>query len=181
MRNRYKTILSILLLLMAIPCFADTEDLHEAVKKNDLKLIRKILDKNPKAVNLRENVAGFTALHIASHRGYKDAVILLISKGAAVNKQDTAWGFTPLHLAKSKSVASILVMKGAKIETKDKYGGTPLFAAVTNHHTDVVSFLISKGADLNAETSYGVTPLKKAVMSNFQDIIEILKKHGAKE
>ena len=53
----------------------------------------------------------------------------------------------------------LLLEEGAELETKDKYGRTPLLCAVENGHEAVVELLLEKGAELETKDSYSLTPL----------------------
>jgi ankyrin repeat protein len=54
-------------------------------------------------------------------------------------------------------VAELLLAKGADVNTKDKYGSTPLHHAVSKGYKDLAKLLIASGADVNARASSGVT------------------------
>lgn len=65
---------------------------------------------------------------------------------------------------------------GAKVNTKDSYGWTPLHRAVGNDRTDIVSILVNFGADVNIEQEEGFTPLHIARKS---EIVILLLEAGA--
>jgi ankyrin repeat protein len=176
----------ILILCIFVSYAVSAGEIHKAIKKNDLGKVTEILDKDPSAVNSREKMAGSTPVHIAAICGYREITILLISRGADINIKDITWGVTPLHWAKNPEIAIVLLNAGASINAKDKFGGTPLFAAVSNGNTEMVRFLLTRGADVNAKTSYNMTPLQKALElqakqgEKFNQIVDILRKHGGK-
>ena len=68
----------------------------------------------------------------------------------------------------------------AKLETHG--GRTPLTAAVSGHHVDIVRLLIERGADVNRKDETGRTPLHYAAAVDFGDtaIAELLLKAGAR-
>jgi ankyrin repeat protein len=177
---------AVLLLCILVSYAVSAGEIHSAIKKNDIKKVTEILDKDPSAVNAREKMAGSTPVHIAAICGYREITLLLISRGADINIRDASWGVTPLHWAKNPEVATVLLSAGANIEAKDKFGGTPLFAAVSNGNIEMVRFLLSKGSNINAKTSYNMTPLQKALElqkkqgGNFNQIVELLQKQGGK-
>merc|ERR1719354_951100 len=90
---------------------------------------------------------GVTPLHWASNNGDRDAVKLLLDKGANINAK-TDCGVTPLHLAcyhgGNKSVITLLLNRGACLDPRDHDGYTPLHYAGIK--SDIVDLLIKRGA-----------------------------------
>ncbi|XP_074659976.1 myotrophin homolog [Tubulanus polymorphus] len=73
----------------------------------------------------------------------------LLQSGGTVN-DDLESGRVALHLAADygqKEVLEYLISKGADIDKLDKYGISPLLAAIYEGHTSCVKLLISKGAE----------------------------------
>ena len=62
---------------------------------------------------------------------------------------------------------------GADVNTKDKYGWTPLRYAA-NGHKEIVRLLIAKGADVNAKTLSGWTSLHGAAIDGHKEVAELL-------
>lgn len=61
------------------------------------------------------------------------------------------WGKTPLHYAaqRSATISSLYILqRGAKLETKDIYGNTPLGVALLKGHFEYGIILIQKNADV---------------------------------
>ena len=73
----------------------------------------------------------------------------------------------------------LLIARGAEINTKDKYGETPLHYATENNHREIAGLLISKGADINAQNNEGETPLHAATFWGYKGMIELLIGNGA--
>ncbi|MEG5045844.1 ankyrin repeat domain-containing protein [Microcoleus sp. B4-C1] len=67
-----------------------------------------------------------------------------INANSRVNDQNL------LHFAGSKEVAELLIAKGADVNAKDTFGGTPLHSAALSDRIEVAQTLIAKGADVNA-------------------------------
>jgi len=65
----------------------------------------------------------------------------------------------PLHWATNGEISELLILKGARINAKDRYGRTPLHYSVVTGRRDVAEILISHGAEINARDSGGVSPL----------------------
>jgi hypothetical protein len=57
----------------------------------------------------------------------------------------------------------LLSIKGSDVNVKDRYGQTPLHAAVEQQHPDMIKDLLDQGADIDAKDCYGLTPLVTSV------------------
>jgi len=130
---------------------------------------------------------GDTALHLASKRGNKAVVELLLSRGAEANAKGQR-GETPLHRAAESGddwgrtdVAKLLLEHGAKVNAVGDFGETPLHLAVTQGHSEIVQLLIANGADVNAKTTDGLTPMHMAAQGFRIDIVKLLRQHNGHE
>ncbi|MGV8119912.1 MAG: ankyrin repeat domain-containing protein [Candidatus Xenobiia bacterium LiM19] len=113
--------LLIVFLLLRSACIA--HEIHRAVIKGNLSVVKCLLQKDPQAVNLR-TVKGLSALHLASEMGYSDIVKLLVKKGAPVNVRDFH-AMSPLHWASlygRTEVIEYLLANKADIKSLDKCG-----------------------------------------------------------
>jgi len=88
---------------------------------------------------------------------------------------------TAFHLSVVARLAGLLIAKGAKVNTEDKWGYSPLHTAAKHGYDNIAENLIDAGADVNAEDVAGQTPLEFAKQRGFNNIVELLRKHGAKE
>ena len=151
--------------------------LHKAVTINSGRqpMMRLLLengaDINAKAMYLvldKVEVPG-TALHIAAVRGYKDAVHLLLKKGAEVNAKDHL-GYTPLERA-----ADYWDWRNEKLDGACERDGTvpkefSSLAGKVNRHEAIVRMLVIAGADLEG------TPMQAV---RYQGQKEVFINHGA--
>ena len=78
-----------------------------------------------------------------------------------------------------KEIVELLIAKGADVNVKDKFGGTPLHDAAHRGRKEIAELLIDNGADLNVE-SYGETPLDTAINWKHPETATLLRKHGGK-
>ena len=83
------------------------------------------------------------------------------------------------------SAVRILLEKGFDVETKDKFGWTPLMYAASKDRYEIAELLIQHGADVNARNVGNVTPLMWAVNKHQINkeaiaIVQLLIKNGAK-
>ena len=81
-----------------------------------------------------------------------------------INFQDKN-GYSYLHAAtQSRSIEVIkkLLMKGANIDIRDKFGKTPLMVAISEYHPEyrndrtIIDLLIENGADIEAKTNSNI-------------------------
>lgn len=73
-------------------------------------------------------------------------------------------GKTPLHwavISGDLKMVAYLIAKGAKLDSRDDYGDTPLHKAAFRQSDvlDIIKYLVMKGADINSRNRYGWTPL----------------------
>jgi len=121
----------------------------------------------------------------AIRRGDVDEVRRLISY-VDVNKKDNT-GNTPLHLAaadrfrEGSLIISILIEKGAIIDSINIMKNTPLIIAASHNNYDSVIELIRNGADVNKKNVNGKTALHSASRQLGVDIrlIEYLLNNNA--
>lgn len=72
---------------------------------------------------------------------------------------------TALHAAAkygNDKVAKRLIVWGAVIDARDKFGHTPLWLAAAHGHVDIAMFLLNAGADIDVVGIEGSTPLRVA-------------------
>lgn len=67
-----------------------------------------------------------------------------------------------------------LLSNGYHVDSRSKYGNTPLMRACFKGHLDVARLLIESGSDLNAQNDHGNTALLVAVGTGQIDIVELL-------
>jgi len=85
-----------------------------------------------------------------------------------------------LHIAcqyGAKKIASLLLSRGAPIESIDDYGRTPLHTACMEGYKSIVSELLKNGGDLNAKDEVGETPLYFASHYRRGEIVVEILKH----
>lgn len=122
------------------------EAVLHAARRGELELLESLLHKGA-TTNFCDQY-GLTSLHVASLKGYKDAVMLLIEFGADLECED-AEGHTPLHLAVeggSTETIEVLINRGANVNVKSKAGATPLYISKLMEYEDVTQLLLDKGA-----------------------------------
>lgn len=175
-------LLVLIFVLFVLPSWGN--GLHDAAGKGDLAAIKRLLPQNAGLLDARDE-KGRTPLHLAALNGHKDAVLLLIEKGAEVNLKSLPEQRTALHFAAWKGhtdVVRLLLEKGAKIDALESDGETPLYYAAASGDLACVKLLVEKGARVKGEESkIGTTPLTYSVTRNGGNagIIEFLISKGA--
>ena len=176
-----------------------------AVAGNHQPLVTFLLERGADP-NIRDGMAGRTALHAAVEHGRADLVEVLLRHGADPNVQYVAdlpqprgafgrWpglmGATPLYLAARRgdeTVMSMLAEHGADVNLPDAEGITPLMAAVRpgrrGEPSDdmalaAATLAFEHGADVGARNDDGQTALHLAAMRGAEPIVELLVRHGA--
>ena len=91
---------------------------------------------------------------------------------------------TGLHFAArfnlQELLASMLEYDDVAVDSKDRYGRTPLWWAAENGHEAVVELLVEKGADVNSkEDRDGRTPLWWAAENGHEEVVKLLLEKGA--
>lgn len=104
----------------------------------------------------------------------------LLAKGVPVDVRDKH-GATALMYATVNGHARLVLLlldAGAKLNTRDDLGWTPLHWA-TSANVEMVKLLLDRGADVNAKDSIGYTPLMNAAHLALPETAELLLERGA--
>lgn len=108
--------------------------------------------------------------------------IELLRCGADPNREKGHNGCTPLHLAISANKLDLvkkLLMRGARLETRDGYGYTPLVKAVKySAPKEIVDLLLEHGVDVHAVAEDEKTALHFAAQNDDEDIMRSLFESG---
>ncbi|KAN0079341.1 Ankyrin repeat-containing domain protein [Elaphomyces granulatus] len=137
----------------------------------------------------------FTDLMIASYFGLTAVVSHLLEIDSSdLNSKDRTYGWSALSWAAGRGfdvVVKLLIdniggllnmwlpfLKGAQVDSVDRYGRTPLVYAVWNGHVAVVKRLLRAGACINLADEIGGTALSYAVCNRDNDVLKLLLKKG---
>ena len=188
---RFYHVLLIAITIIIAGCESRTGQIHTAVGENDIKKVKKLLDKKLSPDSLNEY--GATPLCYAAYEGHAEAANILVQYGADVGKEchivdgdikDTWW---PLQMAVERgnygnpegheAVAIMLIEKGADVNLSDHNGYTLVHHAIFSE--PLTRLLIEKGADINARSKSGATPLIFATINGDEDAVRFLLELGA--
>ncbi|MCY3714786.1 MAG: ankyrin repeat domain-containing protein [Gemmatimonadetes bacterium] len=143
-----------------------------AAERGDTKVIEILLRSGADPNHGTDSYGGWTALHLSAHWGHRDAADTLRSFGANVDlhaacllddvtavramlaedpgaaSRPALGGEPPLHVAVSAETAGILLDHGARLDTTDGDGNSPLGSALSRgvHCRRLAEFLIDRGA-----------------------------------
>ena len=137
----------------------------------------------------------FTDLMIASYFGLTAVVKHLLKIGGIdLNSKDGTYGRSALSWAAGHGfevVVKLLIkdiggrlnirlpfLKGAEVDSVDRYGRTPLVYAVWNGHVAVVKRLLRAKARIDLADDIGGTALSYAVCNGRNDVLKLLLKKG---
>ncbi len=153
--------------------------LQTAIKNNDMATVAKLLSNG---TDVNKTVNNTSSLHLAVLNDNADMIKTLIKAGADINTISATTGDSEVSLAAGlgkTNALSALINCGAKIDTTNKKGWTPLHNAVSTNQIESVKILINSGANVNAKSNNGVTPLGLATILKRTEIKNLLVKAGA--
>lgn len=112
------------------------------------------------------------------------AVKTHFANGGNVEAKDSYFGETALitaTVANSSEIFTLLLEKGADINSQNKKRETVLMYAVRHKTPKIKSLLLEKGVKVNVQDEDGKTALLEALLNKDFDTITELVKHGADE
>jgi len=173
---RFIPIAILTMVALAWSNLAAGEEIHEAAKRGDLAKVKALLKENP-ALALSRDDTGWTPLHLAAQKGFKEVAELLLANKAQVNAKSKR-GDTPLHWAAvngHKDVAELLFANNADVNARDHGGWTPLHMAALAGYEDMVKLLLANKAQVDAKDNNGITPLSRALAQGHGAVAELLR------
>ncbi|MCS5711375.1 ankyrin repeat domain-containing protein [Candidatus Berkiella aquae] len=140
---------------------------------------------------------GYTPLHWAARRGYREIIQQLILSGANINAQDIH-GKTALHhlvspirelfrspgdlfisfpigeISHDQRILQLLLENGANCELRDENGDTPLHLATKQNFAKIVRPLLAYMTNIDIKDHLGRTPLHWAASRGYMNIVTLL-------
>jgi ankyrin repeat protein len=110
-----------------------------------------------------------------------DKINALLDAGADINFRDRrCLDQTLLHISirpERSELAALLIRRGADVNAADRYGDTPLYAAIRCRNVELAQKLIDAGAIIDRLQRF--SPLHMAVFEHHQAMIDLLLDAGA--
>lgn len=144
--------------------------LLQAIRLDDLVKVQESLEGEADS-NYRNVVTGITPLASAAYYGRREALDLLIRRGASVD--DVPWGLREERIA----VSSVPLAQRELMRAVAR-GDTALIAAVRRGDLAMVERLLEAGAGVMVPNREGDTPGLLAVRAGAAEIVERLLRHG---
>ena len=158
----------------------------DAVKKGDLKTVKRMVEEGQNIDVKDEAALGQTALGWAAFIGYQDMVEYLVGKGAdlyATDRADVYNVFKSAVLGKNiKTVKYLypLLKDNISVDEQEQDGETLVMVAASNNRIDIVKFLLKLGADVNVVSEQkNASALSFACEGGYKDMVKLLIKAGA--
>ncbi len=136
-----------------------------------------------------EDIYGQSALYLAAHNGFLEAVEVLINAGALPNPaiEKTKYNKLPLVAASGQGhidIVKFLIAHGAKVNLQEgrfgEDGDTALTAATKQNRIEIIEYLLFVGVDISFKTKYSGTALDIATARKFPEATEILTRYTTK-
>jgi len=108
-------------------------------------------------------------------------VAILLLSATSIRAQDLNEQLLAAARKGDPALARTLIEKGADVNSKTRYGATPLSYACDRGNVELVKLLIEKGANVDVkDTFYGVTPIVWAAQKGHAEVVRALLEKGAK-
>ncbi|WP_395343510.1 ankyrin repeat domain-containing protein [Ningiella sp. W23] len=158
------------------------QQIIQAIKNKDVKLLKELLSKNPDITHVVTPLGSW--LHIATRHNAKESVEFLLEQGIDVNIEGGVSNSGPINAAASEGYTELVkfyLEKGAILDTSEPEKN-PLFSAIHNGHVDVVKMLLDANIDTSIKysgsTMENMDALAFAKEWGRTDIVNMLIEHN---
>ena len=165
------------MLLIAASASGLSQPIFDAVKKEDIDIVRNILKNQPQEVNHRD-AEGFTPLHHAVRTTQIGMTRYLLDHDADP-KAVANNGMTPLHFVAHSEIARLLTRYNVPLDAQDATGSTPLHYIVERGRPGLADILYEKFAKLEIRDKNGMTPLLRGARSGSAAMVAWCIERGA--
>ncbi|XP_052062655.1 ankyrin-1-like [Mytilus californianus] len=158
---------------------ADPND--RTVREIKLDLILQLYEDESSLSLVASSITNRTPIFIASLKGRKQCVELLLKYGADPN-MCAYYNVSPLYAAAEEGhleVVNLLLENDANVNEEADNKKTPLHVASEKGHYHIVKRLIEAGALIDASDDNGATPLLAAIKNKKESVIQLLVENKA--
>ena len=148
------------------------DEIENCCRENLFSLLKYLLERRNASIKTYN-----IFLNLASEKGHKEIVELLIQNGIDVNQQDKIFGRNALHWASwknHKEIVEFLLEKGIDINRQNHAGSTALHCATKEGHKKICELLKERGIDINIKDDEGKTASNWASERDHKEIVELL-------
>jgi ankyrin repeat protein len=157
---------------------AREDTIHDAVNAGDLARVRQLLRAGASANDLGLDGG---PLARAAAKGYVAVAAALLDAGADIEGESDPFSAHPLHIAAMSdqpAMVAFLVERGARLESRNAEGRTPLMMAAAYQKTAVGKLLVDAGADIAAVDDKEMSAAHHAASSGDAELLLHLMRHG---
>lgn len=150
----------------------------EAVEKNCLEDLKKIIAEDPTEIN-RKDSKERSLLSIACQNGYEEIVKYFVDNNDSLINEQDVFGYFPVHFCaqlNNLKCLKILFDSGASLQIKNNEGETPLHLAAVNGHYETVEWLCDHKANFNIIDTNERTAYDLAVKYGHEEVANYLAK-----
>jgi len=148
------------LVLLPISIFAQTNEIFDFVKANNIDKVKALIENTPSLVNSKD-MDGRTPLHWAARGVYFEIMEYLIKKGADVNAKDNnqIYPIESVTVRNHPLSLKLLIDNGAKTDVSDNEGSYIIHIAAQYGYIEEIKILLENGSYLEIKDNYQRTPL----------------------
>ena len=138
-----------------------------------------------KGIDLNVKSNGTTLLQVSSMNGRVSTVKYLLDHGADVHSDEGEFGSVIVAAAssllfdKSEAIISLLIGRGAHVESRDAGGMRPLHFAAKNGAIETIKILLDAKAEVDSRSNLGQTPLHMASVHMKMEAVNLLLMRGS--
>eukprot|EP01080_Neovahlkampfia_damariscottae_P004407 gene4407-7782_t len=154
--------------------------LYNSILNYDLQNMEELFNSKEK-INLEKKFGQEeeTLLHISTKKNFFEGIEILLKNGSNINAMDKKNKLS-IHFScilGYKDVTILLLSYGSKTNIRDKYGNSPLYLSLKNHHWEISKYLITfGGSDLNFKKENGTTILHECMKEGDELLFKFLIK-----
>lgn len=162
------------------PGYRGCPPLTSAATTGQSAMVKFLLDQG--ANTMAGQDGGWLPIHAAAYNGHLDVVRHLLDYGSPLDDTNNNVEKAPLSCAAGEchiNIVEFLLNNGVEVNTRDRFGWTPLHYAAQRNNQTLTGTLLDHGATIDATTTDGQTPFHIAIENGCLEIAEYLTRHGA--